>query len=112
MIKDVDTSLESGDEEIHVRVDQDRASPGGMSSRAVAFTVSNALSSRPVSHFKTGDREVDLVMQYRESDRETLDQLKNVPVFAAGAPLPLDAMAEFEFVAGRGASSARTIWPR
>ncbi len=100
MIEDVDTSLESGEEEIHVRVDQDRANQTGMSSRAVAFTVSNALSSRPVSHFKTGEREVDLVMQYQERDRETLDQLKNVPVFGAGAPLPLDAMADFELVAG------------
>jgi HAE1 family hydrophobic/amphiphilic exporter-1 len=100
MIKDVDTSLESGDDEIHVRVNQDRAMQRGMSSRAVAFTVSNALSSRPVSHFTTGEREVDLVMQYQEKDRETLDQLKNVPVFANNASLPLDAMAEFEFVEG------------
>lgn len=100
MIRDVDTSLESGDEEIHVRVDQDRAVQSGVSSRAVAFTVNNALSSRPVSHFKTGEREVDLVMQYQERDRETLDQLRNVPVFAGSAPLPLDAMADFEFVDG------------
>jgi len=100
VIEDVDTSLESGEEEIHVRVNQDRAIQTGMSSRAVAMTVSNALSSRPVSHFKTGEREVDLVMQYQEKDRETLDQLRNVPVFANTAPLPLDAMAEFEFVDG------------
>jgi len=100
MIKDVDTSLESGDEEIHVRVNQDRAIQTGLSSRAVAFTVSNALSSRPVSHFKTGEREVDLVMQYQERDRETLDQLRNVPVFANNTPLPLDVMADFEFVDG------------
>jgi len=100
MIRDVDTSLESGDEEIQVRVSGDRAVQAGLSSRAVAFTVNNALSSRAVSHFKTGEREVELVMQYREEDRETLDQLKNVPVFAAAAPLPLGAVAEFEFVTG------------
>ncbi len=101
MIKDVDTSLESGDEQIHVRVGRERALQAGLSSRAVAFTVSNALSSRAVSHFKTGDREVDLVMQYREEDRETLDQLKNVSVFAAGGvPVPLGALADFELVAG------------
>jgi len=100
MIRDVDTSLESGDEEIQVRVSGDRAMQAGLSSRAVAATVNNALSSRAVSHFKTGEREVELVMQYREEDRETLDQLKNVPVFAASAPLPLGAVAEFEFVAG------------
>ncbi len=100
MIRDVDTSLESGDEEIQVRVSGDRAMQVGLSSRAVAATVNNALSSRAVSHFKTGEREVEMVMQYREEDRETLDQLKNVPVFAASAPLPLGAVAEFEFVAG------------
>ena len=38
------------------------------------------------------DREVDLVMQYQEQDRETLDQLKNVPVFASGAPVLLAAL--------------------
>ncbi len=100
MIRDVDTSLESGDEEIRVSVQRERALLAGLSSRAVAFTVANALSSRAVSHFKTGDREVDLVMQYREADRETLDQLKNVAVFTAAAPLPLGALADFEFVAG------------
>ncbi len=100
-IKDVDTSLESGDEEIHVQVERARALQAGLSTRAVAFTVTNALSSRAISHFKTGDREVDLIMQYREEDRETLDQLKNVPVFAAGGvPVPLGALADFDLVAG------------
>ncbi len=100
MVRDVDTSLESGDEEIHVRVERDRADQAGVSSRSVAFTVANALSGRAMSHFKTGDRELDVVMQYREEDRETLDQLKNVPVFGGSVPLPLDSVAEFEFVAG------------
>jgi HAE1 family hydrophobic/amphiphilic exporter-1 len=100
VIKDVDTSLESGDEEIHVQVLKERAIQAGLSSRAVAFTVTNALSGRAVSHFKTGEREVDLVMQYRENDRETLEQLKNVPVFAATSAIPLGALADFEFVAG------------
>ncbi len=100
MIRDVDTSLESGDEEIHVRPQRERALQAGLSSQSVAFTVNNALSSRAIGYFKTGDREVDLVMQYREGDRETLDQLKNVPVFADGVPLPLGAMADFALVSG------------
>jgi HAE1 family hydrophobic/amphiphilic exporter-1 len=100
MIEDVDTSLESGDEEIRVAVERERALQSGLSSQAVAWTVANALSSRPVSHFKTGEREADLIMQFREEDRETLDQLKNLPVFAAGANLPLGAVADFEVVAG------------
>ena len=99
-IRDVDTSLESGDQEIHVRANPERVLQAGLSSRDVAFTVSNSLSGRPVSHFKTDDREVDLVMQYRERDRETLDQLKNVPVFTANGTLPLGAVANFELTTG------------
>jgi HAE1 family hydrophobic/amphiphilic exporter-1 len=99
-IRDVDVSLESGDEEIHVEVARERTLQAGLSTQAVAFTVANALSSRAVSHFKTGDREVDLIMQYREEDRETLDQLKNVSVYAEGVPLPLGALADFRFVPG------------
>ncbi len=100
MIRDVDTSLESGDEEIHVKVERQRAVQAGLSAQRVAFAVSGALSRRAVGQFKTGEREVDLVVTYREEDRETLDQLKNLPVFAASAPLPLAALAAFERVAG------------
>ena len=99
-IRDVDTSLESGDQEIHVRVDGERILQAGLTTQSVAFTVNNALSSRAVSHFEANDREIDLVMQYREEDRETLEQLKNVPVFAEDTPLPLGALAEFDLVAG------------
>ncbi len=100
ILKDIDTSLESGDEEIHVLVRRDRASQAGVSSAAVAATVSSSLSSRAVSHLRSADREVDIIVQYREDERETLDQLKTVPVFGAGLPLPLSALADFEQVAG------------
>lgn len=104
-IRDADTSLESGDQEIHVRVDRERALQTGLSTNAVAFTVSSALSGRAASRFQTGEREVDMVVRYREEDRETLDQLKQVPLFlsntaAAGLAVPLEAMADFDFVAG------------
>jgi HAE1 family hydrophobic/amphiphilic exporter-1 len=99
-IRDVDTSLESGEEEIHVRVQTERALQAGLSSQAVAFTINNALSSRAVSRMEADQREINLVMQYREEDRETLDQLKNVPVFVEQTAIPLGAMADFERVAG------------
>ncbi|MFQ5718566.1 MAG: efflux RND transporter permease subunit [Acidobacteriota bacterium] len=100
MIRDVDTSLESGDEEIQVSVQRERALAAGLSSRAVAATVNNALSSRAISHFKTGDREVDLIMQLREQDRQTLDQLKNMQMFSGTSRLPLASLADFEHVEG------------
>ncbi|MCP3964322.1 MAG: efflux RND transporter permease subunit [bacterium] len=102
-IQDVDLSLESGDDEVRVRVDRERAIQAGVSSQAVAATVQSALSSRALVTLKTEDREVDLVMLHEEAARETLTQLRNVAVRAGGSGtsgLPLDALADFEQVAG------------
>ena len=111
-IRDLDTSLESGDEEIYVEVNRERALQAGISTQAVAATINNALSSRPVSRIKTPEREVDLVMQYREQDRQTLDQLKNLPVFTADAALPISALADFRTVAGPRAITREDRQPR
>ncbi|HVR28548.1 MAG TPA: efflux RND transporter permease subunit, partial [Thermoanaerobaculia bacterium] len=99
-IKNVDSSLESGDQEIHVTVNRERALQAGLSSQVVARTISNALSSRPVTYFKSEDREVGLVVQYREQDRETLDQLKNLNLRSGDLSLPIASLASFDTVPG------------
>ena len=111
-LRDLDTSLESGDEEVYVEVNRERALQAGLSTQAIAQTVNNALSSRPVSRIKTPQREVDLVMQYREEDRQTLDQLKNLPVFTADTSLPISALADFRTVEGPRAITREDRQPR
>ncbi len=103
-LKDIDTSLESGGDEIRVSVNRERALQAGLSTQGIAQTVASALSSRSLSYFKTDDREIGVVMQYREQDRETLDQLRKMPVFVDDVQLPIDALADFEVTSG-----ARTI---
>jgi HAE1 family hydrophobic/amphiphilic exporter-1 len=99
-VRDVDTSLDSGDEEIHVRPRRDRAVQSGLSSQAVAATVSSALTDRPVSRIKTDEREVDLVVQFRDEDRRTLDQLKTLPVAAAAGHPQIGTLADFTVTSG------------
>jgi len=99
-VKDVDTSLDSGDEEIHVSVHQDRAQQSGLSTQAVASTVASALSERPVSRIKTDEREVDVVVQFREQDRRTLNQLKALPITTAESEQPIGALADFTIQSG------------
>jgi len=94
-VKDVDTSLDSGDEEIRVVPRRDRAVQSGLSTQAVAATVSSALTTRPVSQIRTDDREIDLVVQFREEDRRTLSQLRNLPVNSAAGRQPIGALADF-----------------
>jgi len=104
VLRDVDTSLTSGDEEIHVRPDRERALQAGLSSRLIGASIAGALSERSVGTFRTGDRELNVVAQYREQDRRSLDQLKKMPVAFGRSPLPASALAQFTRVPG-----ARTI---
>jgi HAE1 family hydrophobic/amphiphilic exporter-1 len=77
-VKDVDTSMERGDEEVRVNVDRVRAQRYGLSSRQVASSVASALSSRANSRFKTQDKEVNILVQLAEEDRVNLQQLENM----------------------------------
>jgi len=99
-LKDLDTSLESGDEEIHVKVRRERALQAGLTTRAVANTVASALSTRPVSQLKAEDREVDLVVQFREEDRRTLRQLENLPVASTSGRQSIGSLADFSVEKG------------
>ncbi len=99
-VKEVESSLESGDEEIHVEVNRERALQAGLSSQIVARVISSALSTRPVTYFKSEDREIGLVVQYREEDRETLDQLKKMNIRTPSAALPIASFASFTSVPG------------
>ena len=99
-IRDVDTSLESGTEELHVSPQAERALASGAGSFAVAQTVRSALTTRPVGTIESDQREVDIVVQYPEEQRERLDHLRRMPVQVAGSTVPVGAMADFELVSG------------
>ena len=99
-IRDADSSLESGDPEILVRPDRERILSAGLSSQAVGQSVSSALSSRAVSYFEVEDRELDMVVQHREQDRQTLDQLKKLPIAFGDTKLTIGAVADFDAAPG------------
>lgn len=77
-VKDINTSMERGDEEVSINVDRVRAQKYGLSSQQVASTISSALSSRANSKFKAHDREVDILVQLAEEDRVNLQQLETM----------------------------------
>ncbi|MCG8460635.1 MAG: efflux RND transporter permease subunit, partial [Holophagales bacterium] len=103
-VQDVDISLESGDPELRLAVDRAKALRAGLSSQAVAATVQNALSDRSLSYLSSDDREVDLVMLFREEQEATLGQLRGVEVRVEGeageAAVPLETLVSFEAVPG------------
>ncbi len=95
-LKDVDTSLERGDEEIQVQVDRAMAQTYGISPRQAARTVQAALSSRARGKFKAEDREVDILLQLEEEDRTNMRQLQNMTFErAGGGMIPVGNLASF-----------------
>ncbi len=99
-VRDVDTSLESGTEELHVSVFPERALATGISTNAVAQSVRSALTSRPVGTIESDRREVDIIVQFPEDERESLEQLARLPVAAGDGQVPIGAMADFQAVSG------------
>ncbi len=100
-IHDVETSLESGAEEIRVSVNRERAQQYGLSSQQIATTVATALGSRGNSKFKTPGGEIDIALQLREEDRATLDQLKTLSFESSqGSMISFASLADFELTKG------------
>jgi hydrophobic/amphiphilic exporter-1 (mainly G- bacteria), HAE1 family len=77
-LSDVETNLEKGKEEIVVSVDRDKARRYGLTSERIAFGIAGSLGSRAVSKFKIEDKEIDISLQLKEEDRQSLDQLENL----------------------------------
>ena len=100
-VHDVESSLETGTEEIRVTIDRQRAQRLGLSPRSIATTVATALGTRGNSKFKTDDGEIDITVQLKEEDRATLDQLLNSQFESdRGELVSFSSLANFDYEKG------------
>lgn len=100
-VKDVDTSLEEGEEEMQISVDRVRAQKYGLSAEQVARSINSALSSRSNSRFKTQNREVNILVQLAEEDRVNLQQLENMAIRSStGEMVQLGSVVDFDLKKG------------
>lgn len=97
----LENSLQAGDEEVRVRVRREAAERQGIGSAAVAQAVAGALRGRVATRFRTEDREIDVLVQLREEDRLSIEQLATLPVeTGSGGTVALATVADLEVVAG------------
>ena len=96
-LSEIETNLEKGKDEIIVAVDREKARRYGLTPQRIAFGISGALGSRAVSTFKVEDEEVDIKLQLKEEDRQSIGRLKNLEfenVYKEG--VELDRVVNFE----------------
>lgn len=94
--KDVRSEAEVGSKEVQVVVDRERARQQGLSTEEIAQVVSAAMRGINLRRFRTPEGEIDMRLEFQESDRQTIDQLENVPLIGrSGVPLKLASVADF-----------------
>ncbi len=100
---DVGTELEDGVDEVRLRLNREQATKFGVNPQAVAGTISYALRGVELPDYRTEDREVDIRVQMRKKDRETLHQLMNLRMRQEnGQEVPLANIAEISVRRGYG----------
>lgn len=100
-LEDVRSDAEAGEQEVHVRVNRDRAKKYGFSTREVANTVSAAMRGMNLRRFRDEEGEIDVRLEFQKDDKQTLDHLRNLPLFNdENEPVKLATLASFNVQRG------------
>jgi len=100
-LRDVRATLEQGKPEIRIHVDRQKASQLGLSVGQIAQTVKTALQGKLCGAFRVGGDEFDILLRFREEDRETIEDVHNLPVPSPlGFNTPLYHVADSRYETG------------
>ena len=95
-VDDVSTNLESGDEQLQVRVNRDRATAADLTPTAVGDLLNANLSEGSAGTLAAGDDELPIRVRVTEAARVDLNGLGQLPVEQGDDAVPLGSLASFE----------------
>jgi HAE1 family hydrophobic/amphiphilic exporter-1 len=100
-VVDVRADTLAGTKEVHVHVDRERALRAGLDVERVAVAIMVALRGEQLPQYRASSGEVNIRLAYQKSDRETLEQLRNLQLYnAQGQPVRLDSVVDFSVSEG------------
>ena len=95
-LEDVRSDAKTGEREIQITVDRERAAAAGLTAEEVARDIGIAMRGQNLREFRGQTGEVAVRLAFRESDKQSVDQLANMPLYASdGQRIPLGAVANF-----------------
>ena len=98
-LESVRSEAGTGQQEVQVVVNRDRASQLGLTTQDIALTVAGAMRGDRLPELRTAEREVTMRLAFRESDRQSIDDLARLPVMLPdGSRTNLGALADFRLV--------------
>ncbi len=104
-LEDVRSDADLGEREIRVKIDRVRAAASGLTAREIADAIGIAMRGQNLREFRGELGEVAVRLAFRESDKQSIDQLADLPLYTAdGRRITLGTVASF-----RIATSPATI---
>jgi HAE1 family hydrophobic/amphiphilic exporter-1 len=95
-LEDVRSDAESGEREVRVTVDRIRAAQVGLTTREIADAIAIAMRGQNLREFRGERGEVEVRLAFRESDKQSIDQLGGLPLYTPeGRRITLRSVADF-----------------
>ena len=105
-LKDVRSNADEGEREIRVQIDRDRAANVGLSTRAIAESVSIAMRGENMREFRDDSGEIEVRLAFREDDKQSIEQLADLPLYTPdGRRITLGSVASLHI--GRSPDTIR-----
>jgi len=96
-LQDIRTDAELGEHEVRVSIDRVRAAAAGLTSEKIAQTIATAMRGQNLREFRTATGEVAVRLAFRADDRQTLEQLADLPLYTdSGQRITLGSVANFQ----------------
>ena len=106
-LNDIESSTELGNPEIQIRFKRQQLARMGLDESRIAATLRNKIRGEVASRYREGDRQIDILVQAAEMDRNTVDAIKDLVIndwTATRSPSQLDG-SENQAAASNGSSS-------
>lgn len=91
---EIDTNLESGDEELQVLVNRRKARSYGLSSEQVAQSIAISLSDSATATFRAEDREIPIRVKLKAEDQIDMQGLQNLTVDGTSDTIPVGTIID------------------
>ncbi len=100
---DVKSDAERGRDEVRLIINSEKARTYGLSSQAIARSVSNSVRGQNLRKVRSANSEIDVTLALQNVDKQSIDDLKNLPIQTnSEQTMPLSSLASFEQTAGPG----------
>ncbi|MDQ3057181.1 MAG: efflux RND transporter permease subunit, partial [Pseudomonadota bacterium] len=100
---DVSSTVEQGFPEIQIRFDQQRAAALGLTTRQIADVVVKKVRGEVATRYSFRDRKIDVLVRAQETDRASLDDIRNL-IVNPGSSRPVRLASVAEVVSALGPS--------